>query len=123
MAALNLLDWIADTSSRHWREIDLGLLAERRPSASFRASPHSKWAMCCNYQPINAATPLLTPDGITVGRFSQNFKPPTNLRCIAARVHAIVVWRQRDSSAEYAVDRCRCERWEVVVPELVLATD
>lgn len=61
---------------------------------------------------------LLTPDGIAIGHLSQNFKPPTELRCITARVHAIVVWRQRDSSAEYA-DRCQCERWEVVVPELV----
>ena len=56
--------------------------------------------------------------GIAIGHLSQNFKPPTELRCITARVHAIVVWRQRDSSAEYA-DRCQCERWEVVVPELV----
>jgi len=61
---------------------------------------------------------LLTLDGIPVGRLSQYFKPPGDLHCISARVHAIIVWRRRDSSAEYA-DRCRCERWEVVVPELV----
>ena len=63
---------------------------------------------------------LLTQDGITIGRLAQNFKSPTDLRCISARVHAIVVWRKRDSSSDY-VERCKCNRWEVVVPELVFA--
>ena len=34
---------------------------------------------------------------------------------------AIVVWRQRDNSADYDPERCKYDRWEVVVPELVFA--
>jgi ATP-dependent DNA helicase RecQ len=63
---------------------------------------------------------LQTTDGFAVGRLSQNFKPPAQLPCIAARVHAIVAWRKRDSSADF-VARCKCDRWEVVVPELMFA--
>jgi ATP-dependent DNA helicase RecQ len=40
------------------------------------------------------------------------------MRCIAARVAAIIVRRREDGEAEYR-DLARCERWEVVVPELV----
>ncbi len=64
---------------------------------------------------------LHTCDDQTIGRLSQSFAPPSGLTCIAAKVHAVLVWRQRDSSAEYR-DRCQCEQWEVVVPELVFLT-
>ncbi len=63
---------------------------------------------------------LLTLDHREVGRLSRNFVPPAGLRCIRTRVHAIVSWRRRDSDPDYQ-DRCRCEHWEVVLPELVFA--
>ena len=63
---------------------------------------------------------LRTLDGQKIGRLSKYFVPPAGLTCITAKVHAVIVWRQRDSEAEYR-DRCQCEQWEVVVPELVFA--
>jgi hypothetical protein len=35
-------------------------------------------------------------------------------------VRAILVWRKSDSAPEYQA-RCRCEAWEVVLPELIFA--
>jgi ATP-dependent DNA helicase RecQ len=61
---------------------------------------------------------LLTPDGQRIGRLVKSFTPPSGLSCLSAKVHAILTWRKRDSDPEYQ-DRCRCEQWEVVVPELV----
>lgn len=59
-------------------------------------------------------------EGVTVGRLAKHFGPPAGLRCCSARVRAIVVWRQADSKPEYQA-QCRCEGWEVVLPELVFA--
>lgn len=40
------------------------------------------------------------------------------MKCIDARVGAIYVRRREDEGTEYQ-DRVRCDRWEVVLPELV----
>ncbi|MCC6472848.1 MAG: ATP-dependent helicase, partial [Burkholderiales bacterium] len=56
--------------------------------------------------------------GRRVGRLSRSFSPPKGLSCIQARVAASVVRRREDAQAGYA-RLARCERWEVVVPELV----
>lgn len=61
---------------------------------------------------------LQTQRGVRVGSLSSTFAPPEGVKCVHASVSAIVVWRKRDSSSEYQ-DRCRCDAWEVVVPELV----
>lgn len=58
--------------------------------------------------------------GTIVGRLSKHFQPPPGLRCQAARVRAILVWRKCDSAPEYQA-QCRSEMWEVVLPELVFA--
>ena len=65
---------------------------------------------------------LLTPDGQRIGRFAKSFTPPAGLNCLSAKVHAILTWRKRDSDREYQ-DRCQCEQWEVVVPELVFGVE
>ncbi len=59
--------------------------------------------------------------GTTVGRLSKRFKPPPGLRCQAARVRAILLWRKSDSAPEYQA-RCLSEAWEVVLPELVFTS-
>lgn len=56
--------------------------------------------------------------GTTVGRLSKHFKAPAGMRCIAARVRAVLVWRKCDNAPEYQ-ERCRRDRWEVAMPELV----
>ncbi|MBI4755721.1 MAG: AAA family ATPase, partial [Betaproteobacteria bacterium] len=63
---------------------------------------------------------LVDEQGRVVGRLARACTLPPGMACIAARVVAIVVRLREDSEPEYR-DRLRCERWEVVVPELVLA--
>lgn len=40
------------------------------------------------------------------------------MRCISAAVHAVMTW-SRDASAAEFQGRLKCDRWEVVVPDLV----
>jgi ATP-dependent DNA helicase RecQ len=63
---------------------------------------------------------LVDGKGNTVGRLARAYAPPAGMSCIAASVAAIVIWGREQSEPEYR-DRLRCERWEVVVPDLVFA--
>jgi ATP-dependent DNA helicase RecQ len=56
--------------------------------------------------------------GTTVGRLARVFTPPNGMSCVAARVMAIIVRRRDDAEPEYQ-SACRCEWWELVLPELV----
>jgi ATP-dependent DNA helicase RecQ len=55
-----------------------------------------------------------------VGRLARAYAQPAGMSCIAASVAAIVMWEREKSEPEYR-DLARCERWEVVVPDLVFA--
>jgi ATP-dependent DNA helicase RecQ len=57
---------------------------------------------------------------VCVGRLSRTFAPPRGMVCIDARVAAVVTWSREDSKPEF-VASLKCDRWEVVVPELVFA--
>jgi ATP-dependent DNA helicase RecQ len=63
-------------------------------------------------------------NGNTIGRMSkkskEKFSIPAGTQFLSGRVAAIIAWRRADTKAEY-LDRVRCDRWEVVVPELVFA--
>ncbi|WP_374342107.1 RecQ family ATP-dependent DNA helicase [Azonexus sp.] len=103
------------------KDVDLGFAGRKNAQARL----HSRLAALkvgdrLQLQSAERGHTLQTLDGFTVGRLSQHFRPPGQLHCVAARVHAIVVWHKRDSSADY-VEQCKCEHWEVVVPELVFA--
>ena len=63
-------------------------------------------------------TEIMDEWGRLVGRLARSFVPPAGMRCVTASVRAIMVRQKEDSEPEYH-DRVRCERWEVVVPELV----
>jgi len=63
---------------------------------------------------------LVDGKGNTVGRLARAYAPPAGMSCMAASVAAIIVRERDDSEAEFR-DRLRCERWEVVVPDLVFA--
>ncbi len=63
---------------------------------------------------------LWSGDGVCVGRLSRAFEMREGMRCIEAKVAAIVVWTRAWSQSEYAAS-LKLDRWEVVVPELVLA--
>jgi ATP-dependent DNA helicase RecQ len=56
--------------------------------------------------------------GRAVVKLAKAYRPPPGMRCIEARVAAVIVWRSEDSEPEYR-EGLRCESWEVVVPELV----
>ena len=59
-------------------------------------------------------------NGEVVGKMAKDFKPPQGMRCIRASVHSIQV-RDKTQSDPEKYGEPRCERWEVVVPELIFA--
>jgi ATP-dependent DNA helicase RecQ len=61
---------------------------------------------------------LLDDQGNVIGRLAQKFSPPAGMKCIEARVFAIIVRRREDEGVEFQ-DRVCCDRWEVVLPELI----
>ncbi len=69
---------------------------------------------------IDKSCYLLDAEGQRVGKLASAFVLPKGMRCVEARVHAVVVWR-KDAEADTKYRPAKCEQWEVVVPELVLA--
>ena len=65
---------------------------------------------------------LLDCSGTVVGRLARAFEPPAGMRCVRAAVHAVVIWSRDASEPEYQ-GGLKCDRWEVVVPELVFEQD
>jgi ATP-dependent DNA helicase RecQ len=63
---------------------------------------------------------LVDADGNTVGRMARNFVIPPGTEFLSGRVVSIIVRKRDDSGAMYQ-DQCRCDSWEVVVPELVFS--
>ena len=61
---------------------------------------------------------LLDRDGTVVGRLAGSYKAPAGMRCVFATVYSIVTWDRERSDPNHQ-RRVRCDRWEVVVPELV----
>ena len=61
---------------------------------------------------------LLDRTGNVVGRLAKGYKPPAAMRLQSATVLAVVTRRRADSKPQYQ-DALKCEKWEVVVPELV----
>ena len=67
---------------------------------------------------VNERWELLDQSGTVVGQLAKKFTPPDGMRCNSATVFAIVAWSRDDSELQYQ-DRIMCDKWEVVVPELV----
>ena len=61
---------------------------------------------------------LLNRNDTVVGQLASSFAPPNDMRCAFATVLAVVTWDKERSEPDYQ-DSLRCEKWEVVVPELV----
>ena len=57
-----------------------------------------------------------------MGRLAGGFDAPAGMRCSYATVMAVATWDRESSEPQYQ-DRLRCDRWEVVVPELVFEPD
>ena len=65
---------------------------------------------------------LLDRSGTVVGRLPRAFEPPAGMQCVSAAVHAVVTG-SREASEPAFQDALKCDRWEVVVPELVFEPD
>lgn len=63
---------------------------------------------------------LVDASGITVGRLSRGFAIPPGRVFHSASVAAVIVRDRDDAEAAYR-PHCRCESWELVVPELVFS--
>jgi ATP-dependent DNA helicase RecQ len=63
---------------------------------------------------------LVDDSGQVVGRLAAGFRAPADMTCVQARVVAVVTRRQDESQPEHA-HALRCERWELVLPELTFA--
>ena len=61
---------------------------------------------------------LLDRAGNVVGRLAKGYTPPDAMRLQSATVLAVVTRSRADSEPQYQ-DALKCEKWEVVVPELV----
>lgn len=61
-------------------------------------------------------------EGQIVGKLAKKFTPPANCRFIRGRVIAIILRKREDSGAEFQ-GRLQCDKWEVIVPELVFETE
>ena len=61
---------------------------------------------------------LLDRSGTVVGRLAKDFEPPAAMQCVSATVHAVVTWSRDASKPEFRAGM-KCDRWEVVVPELI----
>ena len=65
---------------------------------------------------------LLDRNGTTVGQLAGSYGAPGTMRCAFASVLAVATWDTERSDPEYR-DGLQCDKWEVVVPELVFDQD
>ena len=65
---------------------------------------------------------LLDQSGTMICRLAKSFSPPKGMVCIAVKVAAILQRHKEEARPEFAA-RMRCDRWEVVVPDMVFAPD
>ena len=62
---------------------------------------------------------LLNSQGTVVGQLASSYKVPDEMQVKLATVMAVVAWDKDNSDPEYQ-QGIVCDKWEVVVPELVL---
>ena len=101
------------------RDVDLGF-AGRQPASNpvqraiTALSPGDPLRVRTTQQPWA----LLDRAGNVVGRLAKGYTPPDAMRLQSATVLAVVTRSRADSEPQYQ-DALKCEKWEVVVPELV----
>ena len=101
-------------------DIDLGYAGRLAPT-------HAVHAAIARLAPGDALTlrqqderrELVDGAGVAVARLARGCVLDPGLRCVAARVHAVLV-RMRDDGEPQYQDSLRCHHWEVVLAELVL---
>jgi ATP-dependent DNA helicase RecQ len=101
-------------------DVDLGFAGRQRQGAAIHGALAS----------LQPGTPLrlarmddrwhLEYQGQVVGRLATGYAMCKGMRCIEARANAVLVRLRNDGDQAYA-SSVRCDRWEVVLPELVFA--
>lgn len=105
------------------REVDLSYAGRFAPShAVNRAIAELSAGDALRLVQVQNGWELQDDQGRPVGRLAKAFRMPPGMNCVAVSVAAILVRFAEDSAPEYRA-QLRCERWEVVVPELVLVPD
>jgi ATP-dependent DNA helicase RecQ len=103
------------------REVDLGFAGRYKPGHFVHQAIASLTANDPLYlRQQKGCWELLDHKEHTVGRLAQSFTPLKDMTCIEARIAAIINRCWEDCEPEYR-DHVSCERWEVIIPELVFA--
>jgi len=102
-------------------EVDIGFAGRQAPGRPVhRAIAALAPGTVLHLQQAGRRWLLRDGQGNPVGQLAASYTPPPGMDCVAARVAAIIVRDRADSEPEYLA-RVRCQRWEVVLPELVFA--
>lgn len=103
-------------------DVDIGFAGRQAPDDSIhRAIAALSIGDALDLRQARFHWELVSANGILVGRLAKSFAPPANMQWISARVAAILVWQADDDTSEFRA-LTRCERWEVVLPELIFDT-
>jgi ATP-dependent DNA helicase RecQ len=103
------------------KDVDIGFAGRQKDSARVhRAIEKLTVGDALSLRLSDQTRELFNTEGVCVARLARAFGIPEGMTCIEARVAAIVVWAREHTDAEFATS-LRCDRWEVVVPELVFA--
>ena len=102
------------------RDVNLSFAGRRRPEdpvhqAIKRLSPGDPLRVKTDKNPWE----LAATDGTTVGRLTQSFDVPEGVNEASAIKLAIATWDKERSEGQYQ-HLLKCDRWEVVIPEIVL---
>lgn len=109
---------------RHYRRLNLGDVF-----LNFSGRKHSSHSMHRAIAALSAGDllkvregswkwELLDRDGTVVGQLARSFKAPAGMRCTFATVYGIVTRDRERTDPQYQTG-LHCDKWEVVVPELV----
>lgn len=114
-----------ELARRYWRltprEVDLGFAGRYKPTHAVHraiASLEANDPLCLRQR--KGRWELLDHKECTVGRLSQTVSPLEDMTCIEARIAAVISRCGEDCEPEYR-GHVRCDRWEVIIPELVFA--
>lgn len=103
------------------REIDLGYAGRQSPHDLL----HRRIQQLAQNDPVmlrqdGSHWHLTDADAGIVGRLSKAFTPPQGMVFVSGKIKVIVDWHADDQDPAFRV-RTQCERWEVIVPELIFA--
>ncbi len=106
------------------KKIDLGFASRAQPHYRVHRNiaalhPGDSLSACLNEK---KRWELLDHAGNKVGRLTTAFEAPEGMRCLYAKVLAIITRKREQSKPEYQ-ERIKSDAWEIVIPELVFGPE